>query len=654
MLKVAGEITKKIPDILEKEFLEANGMGSYACSTLLCIPTRRYHSLFNFSLNTPVKRYNFIPSILETVDYKNKTYMLNPFLNEENPSPKSYLEKFFIDLNPHFLYYFHTIKFQKSIIMPRYKNITILKYQLLKKPEEKVRLSFLPFVAIRNHHILNTNIEPEKYLIAVEKNYVRIEKDGIIFFILFSKGEFIKDGVIEKGIIYPVEKRRGLDYIESLYSPGIIEIELEDTEPVYIGISTTRQDVGKLEEWYEKERKRRENLIESLKIKNEMYKNLIISSEFFLSRRKEYFTIIAGYPWFTDWGRDTMISLPGIVLVPKKYDEAKKIFLLYLEHLNKGLIPNFFDEETGKPVYNSVDASLWFIVAVYKYLQYTHDWKFVKDELWEGIKSIIENYYNGTYYNIHMDYDKLIYAGEEGIQLTWMDAKYKERVITQRAGKPVEINALWYNAVRIAELLSARYGEVELNSKLEKLGFDIKKFFFRKFWNKQRGYLNDCVDVPPSGEVDPALRPNQIFAISLPFDDLLKQNQKIRVLNIIKEKLLTPRGIRSLSPDEPGYTGRYEGDLEKRDSAYHNGTVWGFLLGHFITAYLKTFNYSKQARREMHEILREYEKNIHEACIGNFSEIFDGDPPHYPKGCFAQAWSLAEYLRVRHEDFDSI
>lgn len=371
------------------------------------------------------------------------------------------------------------------------------------------------------------------------------------------------------------------------------------------------------------------------------------AAEIFLVRRETRQTVIAGYPWFTDWGRDTFISLPGLCLVTGRYETAWQIIESFSAHVSEGMVPNRFPDTGHDPEYNAIDASLWFIDAIDRYLAYSHDLTRVQSVAWPAIKQILDGYRSGTRYHIHMDGDGLITGGAPGVQLTWMDAKIGDWVVTPRHGKPVEVQALWIRALSVGARLATRFRDSSLVKRYQADRAHAVESFRKKFWHENGQYLYDTIDGPVGN--DTSMRPNQLYAISL-CDDLLTKAQAQHVLRIVADQLLTPVGLRTLSPHDPRYRPRYEGGPTERDGAYHQGTVWPFLLGPFITAWVKTFGCTKENKVVARSFLNGLEEHFQEACIGQISEIFDGDDPHHPRGCPAQAWSIAEPLRAMVED----
>jgi predicted glycogen debranching enzyme len=367
----------------------------------------------------------------------------------------------------------------------------------------------------------------------------------------------------------------------------------------------------------------------------------------FIVSRQEGETVIAGYHWFADWGRDTMIALPGLTLVNGQWHIAKNILAEFAKHVDQGMLPNRFPDAGEAPEYNTVDATLWFFEAVSSFVQYTADYEFVRTNLYSVLKDIIDWHVKGTRYGIHVDEDGLLFSGEPGVQLTWMDAKVGDRVVTPRHGKPVEIQALWYNALRVMEELAERFNEPNSMHEYGAMADKARASFNKLFWNEHADCLYDVVD----GEIrDPSIRPNQVIAISLT-NTMVSRDRAARILRVVEGELLTARGLRTLSPSDPNYIGRYEGGPDTRDSAYHQGTVWPWLMGPYITANVKTFG-QIAAQKFAATWLENFQPPLPEACLGQVSEIFDGDAPHAPRGCVAQAWSVAELLRAIVEDIE--
>jgi predicted glycogen debranching enzyme len=443
---------------------------------------------------------------------------------------------------------------------------------------------------------------------------------------------------------YRVEQERGLDFTEDLFNPCSFVFDLKSKTVARVLASTENTSVTNAEQYRIDEIRHRGLMASGAHAQNDLISTLIAAADQFIATREQGQTIIAGYHWFSDWGRDTMIALPGLTLTTGRPQIARSILREFARHVDRGMLPNRFPDAGETPEYNTVDATLWFFEAVRALLQYTSDYEFVRQELYTCLVDIIEWHIKGTRFNIHVDDDGLLFSGEPGVQLTWMDAKVDDWVVTPRHGKPVEIQALWYNALRIMQELSLKFKDSETALKYRRMADRARKSFNQQFWNEEAGCLYDVVN----GEArDAAIRPNQVLAISLTNSMLTKTKAK-RILEVVKRDLLTPRGLRTLSPVDPQYQGKYEGNPKNRDSVYHQGTVWPWLMGPYITACVKTFG-EKSGRRIGSEWLSEFREHLAEACLGQISEIFDGDEPYTPRGCVAQAWSVAEILRTAVE-----
>jgi predicted glycogen debranching enzyme len=401
--------------------------------------------------------------------------------------------------------------------------------------------------------------------------------------------------------------------------------------------------------------KRQNKIITVAKIRDETFRTLCLAADQFIAKRNSKCgdagkgpeprtTILAGFPWFADWGRDAFIALPGLLLSTGRVEDAKSVLTTFAAAVDEGMIPNRFDDYSDTAYFNSVDASLWFINAAFQYLYATGDSETFGQKLLPTIRWIIDSYSNGTRYGIGADTDGLITAGNDQTQLTWMDAKYDGVAITARHGKVVEINALWHNSLCwLAEFYATRRDR-ETEEHHKKMAEKVSSSFCRLFWNETAGYLNDCI--LPDGSADATLRPNQIFAVSLPFSPL-PHLQQATIVEVVQRNLLTPYGLRTLSAQDSRYKGQYVGSQKQRDEAYHQGTVWPYLIGPFVEAYLKVNNFSRKSRKKAAEFIEPLIRHLSEdGCLGQVCEIFDGDTPHKPKGCIAQAWSVAELIRA--------
>jgi predicted glycogen debranching enzyme len=443
---------------------------------------------------------------------------------------------------------------------------------------------------------------------------------------------------------YDRERERGLDYREDLYCPLSLVYSLSHWPQAMVIASTTAEHAIEARYSSTAERRRREAVPSSCPARHPIVERLVRAADRFIVQRGDSNTVIAGYHWFTDWGRDTMIALPGLTLVTGKFEIARNIIKTFASHLDRGMLPNRFPDAVDLPEYNTVDATLWFFEAIRSYVQYTGDLGFVRQHLYAALKDIVEWHLSGTRYGIRVDEDGLLKAGEPGMQLTWMDARVGEQPVTPRHGKPVEIQALWFNALRILEDFARRFEDTTAAVFLGHLAQKVQDRFNELFWNPK---LNCLYDVVNGDFLDDSIRPNQILALSL-HHSILDPSRHQAVLEIVERELLTPMGLRTLSPRDPRYRPHYEGDVESRDSAYHQGTVWPWLMGPFISAYIK--NGGPAEREQALRLLGAFAPHLNSAGLGYVSEIADAEPPFTPRGCIAQAWSVAELLRAAVED----
>lgn len=618
------------------EWLETNGLGGWAMGTLSGMNTRKYHSWLTSSFNPPTDRQVVIPKLTESISLGNDYYELdsNEFNhNTVHPSGYLFLHSFVKDFYPEWTFKTPLGELKRSLIMPNGKNKTIIKYEY--KGEKEVHFHIRPYHIFRDIHGL---YKPEGYLYSYESL-----RDGVIITdkaskkrcaILLDKDiEVNKTEHIYENVTYSEEVARGYDAKENWCTLGYLALTLKPNEVIYVTLTTEDSFNGAHAPMlFEKEVERRKALVKSTK--SEFEKQLFLSADQFIVERGESKSIIAGYPWFTDWGRDTMISLPGLALVTGRYEEAREILVAFKDVLQDGLIPNRFVETGSVPEYNTIDATLWFVVAIYQYHKYSGR---SATEFFPAIESIIENHIKGTRYHIKMTSDALLSGGEEGWQLTWMDAKLDGHVVTPRRGKAVEINALWYNVLKIA----AEFG-VNSNEDLESLAKKCKSSFNRGFVKPEGGLY----DVIGDDFKDETIRPNQVFAGGLPFKVINKQTA-LEVVKEVEQKLLTPHGLRTLPQSHPEYVPICRGDLHFRDYGYHQGTTWMWLWGAYAST--KLYSDHKKGSEVIKKQLKQIEKHFQEAGIGSLSEVFDGDKPHLPGGCPAQAWSVAEVLRILHD-----
>ncbi len=635
---------------IQREWVVSNGIGGFASSTIIGANTRRYHGLLIASLNPPIRRHLILSKLDETIELRDTQYQL---YTNQTPGYISngylHLQRFILDPFPTFLFSIKDVYIEKKIFMIYGRNSVVVLYKIF-NGSSAMNFKITPIVNFRDYHG-----DSSKQKMSFEKKnnssglVIKPNKHDVNIKIKISDGNFTGiDNAWFNNMEYAIEKERGLKSVEDHYIPGYFEIKLKPHETKFVTLAASTDEIENINglELIEKEQDRISELIEKAGYRNEFINTLVVAADSFIVHRRstDAKSILAGYPWFTDWGRDTMIALPGLTLVTKRFDDAREILLTFSKYIMDGLIPNMFPDEGQEPVYNTVDAPLWYFEAVFKYLAYTDDYDFVKEYIYTSLKQIIEKYVEGTKFSIRMDSDGLITAGEGGLQLTWMDAKVGDWVVTPRHGKAVEVNALWYNALKVMEHISEK---LNLNTKVYSDAADIvKKSFNKIFWNKDRSCLYDVVSrLGP----DDRIRPNQIFAVSLSFP-VLDSDKAKKVVGKVWEQLYTSYGLRSLSPEEAEYKGIYIGDQLSRDGAYHQGAVWSWLIGPFITAYRRVEDYSEKSKVVAKRLLEPFKDHIYDACMGSISEIFDGDEPLIPRGACSQAWGVAEVLRSYVEE----
>lgn len=627
------------------EWLETNGIGGYASGTVAGVNTRRYHGLLVAAIQPPVGRTVVVSKLEETIVVNDELFELsaNQYPGTVHPEGFQYLTKFERDLFPEFYYKAGNVELKKTIAAIHGENTTVVIYEVL-NAKEKFTFELLPLYACRDFHsTAHANDSIGQHFLFQDGVFRTVNYRGQPEFFISVPGSEFKES---QGWYYnfelAIEQYRGLDYKEDLYTHGKFIIELKKGSKVAIVISTDDATGKEGVQLFEKERKRREAVVKNFTTNDEL-KSLALAADQFIVKRGELQTIIAGYHWFSDWGRDTMISLPGLCLATGRLEDAKNILKAFATSVSEGMLPNRFPDQGEAPEYNTFDATLWFFHAIYKYYEHTQDKAFIQSIL-PVLQDIIDWHYKGTRYNIHVDTsDELLYGGQDGVQLTWMDAKVGDWVVTPRKGKPVEINALWYNALCVMEFLQSEKGNTAEIKKYKEKAKTVFNSFNEKFWNEEGGYLYDCIE----GDYrDETIRPNQIYAVSLPFP-LLKKEKAAMVFQVVKDNLFTPKGLRSLNSSHPDYKPVYGGDAWHRDGAYHQGTVWSFLLGAYIDALLKVKGIKGKA--EATSILNEFFDHLSEAGVGTVSEIFDAEAPHTSRGCMAQAWGVAEVLRVAVE-----
>jgi predicted glycogen debranching enzyme len=629
---------------LTSEWLETNGIGGFSSSTIVGLNTRRYHGLLTAATTPPVGRFVLLSKLEEVLVIDGRRYELsaNQYPGVVHPRGFDYQTGFRLEPFPRFTYEIEGVRLEKSVFMVQGENTTVVQYEL-EQTHQDIRLEVRPLIAFRDYHgtthensALNPHVETDNVLTSF-KPYA----DLPTLYLAHDSASVDPHGFWYRNFQYTIEQERGLDFAEDLFSPCSLTFDLSPTNKISIVASTAPRQASDAERYRETEIERRSVINKDAGPTNGLISVLRTAADQFIVARKHGDTVIAGYHWFADWGRDTMIALPGLTLTNGHSDIAKNILAEFATHVDQGMLPNRFPDAGEAPEYNTVDATLWYFEAVRSFVQHTGDYEFVRMNLYLVLKDIVNWHVKGTRYGIHVDEDGLLCSGAPGVQLTWMDAKVGDWVVTPRHGKPVEIQALWYNALRVMEDLAERFDDPDAKQKYSTLADKVYDSFNRVFWNEQAGCLYDVVN----GETrDSAIRPNQVIAISLT-NSMVAPDRAMSILNVIESELLTPRGLRTLSPTDANYIGRYQGGPGTRDGAYHQGTVWPWLMGPYITAYVKTFG-REAGRRFATMWLENFQEHLHEACLGQVSEIFDGDAPHAPRGCVAQAWSVAELLRV--------
>jgi predicted glycogen debranching enzyme len=626
------------------EWIQSNGTGAFAMGTVAGINTRRYHSLFLTSLNPPVKRYVLLSRVEEEVEVAGVRYALgaSQYPGIVDPAGYQHLQQFRLDPYPIWTYSTGPATLTKQFAMVQGRQSVMLSYTC----SQRARLCLRVFLAFREYHSLQHKREDFDGTPRVAETCVSFKPFAELpeMRLEHCGGQFQPEPNWYFNNEYLRDFERGADYREDLFSPGLLSFELNPNQPAWVMATTeplrSALTAESIAEVFQQERSRRQ-----VRARNTFIGRLTAAADQFKAKRADgHDTLLAGYPWFADWGRDTMISIPGIFISRGLLEDARKMIVAFLHHLDKGLIPDRFAETGHEPQYNTADATLWMFYAVYLYEKYGGDMDFVRNAFYPKVKEIIGWHRRGTHFGIHVDAsDGLLVAAHPGVQLTWMDAKTGDHVWTPRMGKPVEIEALWYNALKMAELWSTAMKDTGYAEQLRVWAGQVLQSFRAKFWNPKRNCLYDVIST--DGEPDAKIRPNQIFAVSLPFP-LLEQEQQRAVVSVVQKELLTPVGLRSLSPNDPDYKGRYEGDLPHRDDAYHNGTVWPYLMGPFVYAYLTAFGRSPESLQYCRRLISHFEPELTADGLGTLNEIYDGDPPHRPVGCVGQMWSVAEILRA--------
>ncbi len=685
-LYVGREICNNVEAGLNREWLVTNGLGGYASGSILGATTRSYHGLLVAALRPPVERSVLVTKIDEEIELHDGR-LLKLGVNEYQDGtidPQGYQHLDTVSLEGDIVCFSYQVqdnlKLQKRVWMEYGQNTTYVQYVLRGTYDEEeshapLMLRLLPFCLFRDYHSTTQGANDWHFLVENEGNSSRIRAyEGAAAFRLIAgpSAQFTTTGYWYWHVLHRRDRERGLPDLEDVYQPGIFLLQIAPGERVTLVLSAEsdlqngfggpqhEETVMKAYTLHQRRIKQLLNIADrstsSLTKRDPVHARLVVAADQFVVARPQSTsntpdslairlspdrkTIIAGYPWFTDWGRDSMISLPGLLLCTGRYSEARGLLKAFASFTHQGLIPNRFPDRSDPPEYNSADATLWMFHALHYYTTTTGDWSLLK-ELFPTLSDIIDWHLRGTAYGIGVDpKDGLLHAGEPGIQLTWMDAKVGDWVVTPRSGKPVEVNALWYCALCRMEswaihlsIDALQYGQMRSQ---------VSENFARRFWYEAGGYLYDVVDVGgKAGQNDASLRPNQLFAASLTHD-LLSEAQMRSMLQKVTDHLLTPMGLRTLSPDDPAYRNHFNGNQVQRDSAYHQGTVWPWLIGPYIDVHLHVYNDCAALLPLLQPLVR----HLWDDCLGTICEVAEPEPPFAPGGCIAQAWSVAELLRA--------
>ena len=634
-----------------REWLETNGIGGYASSSVSGANTRRYHGLLVASTRPPLGRMVLLSKFEEAVIIDGERYEIssNQYPGSVNPDGFKYITQFRLEPFPIWTIKLPGLEIEKTLFMVYGENTAVISWtvrhtETVHRPN--VELELKPLLAFRDHH----HLRHEDWAFA--SDYV--ETDDLVtmkpyadmprLYLAHSGAAIEKQGFWYRDFEYAIEQERGFDFREDLFQPFSMRFDLSDSATVIA--STEARRTSQAADYESAEIIRRAGLIVKAEAEDDFTMPLVLAADQFIVARGTGKTVIAGYHWFSDWGRDTMIALSGLTLATGRPEIAKSILLEFSKHISEGMLPNRFPDAGEVPEYNTVDATLWFFEAIRAYAESTGDFDMIRDELYDKLVDIVDWHVRGTRYQIHVDTDGLLYSGEPGVQLTWMDAKIGDWVVTPRTGKAVEIQALWYNALRVVADLAERFDDADRHKKYSEMADIACESFNGQFWNEGAGCLFDVVN---DDDKDASIRPNQVFAVSLRHT-MLNPGKARRVVDKVEAELLTPVGLRSLSPSDPHYVPIYIGSPLERDGGYHQGTVWGWLIGPFVEAFRKVHSKDAIADKRVNEILSGFRSHLTEAMAGQISEIFDADPPHLPRGCAAQAWSVAELLRVTSKD----
>ena len=660
---VAADVERRLPtapwrrsELINREWLVTNALGGYASGTLAGPPTRRYHSLLVAALPTPLGRLALLAHLDERIRLPHRR--VGWLSRRDESSPVVVSDFRLVGGLPVWQYTFDAVVLEKRLFMPNEQNSIIVTYRIA-RASEPVRFGLRPMIAVRTHEAPVDRTVPQEPVLVARQRCLEVHVGENVPTIRLAVRDhaapFTLDAITED-LHYDLEEQRGYAADGSTWSPGYYRVDLLEQEQVSFIASTEQMgviDALSPNEAWDTELERRTRLLVAAGNPDarSLTAELVLAADQFVikpvtrtadtARAKaageNARSVIAGYHWFTDWGRDTMISLEGLTLSTGRAAEARDTLLTFAHHLHEGLIPNLFPEGDQHGLYHTADATMWFFHAIDRYLTHTHDVDTLR-ELLPALDEILRRHRVGTVFGIRVDEDGLLTQGDPQLPLTWMDAKVGDWVVTPRRGKPVEINALFYNAVR---LLSDWRTALDVpDDDLATLAARTRQSFNQRFWYEKGGYLHDIVD--GEGGDDPSCRPNQIISFSLRYP-VLDEARWPAVLDVVTKKLLTPVGLRTLDPEHRDFKTQYFGDLRARDAAYHQGTVWAWLIGPYVDAWLRVHPGAQQQARRL---LQAFDDHLNEACVGSISEVFDAMAPHTPRGCVAQAWSVAEVLRT--------
>lgn len=639
---------ENLESLINKEWLETNGLGGYASSSICGANTRKYHGLLVASLNPPADRRVLVSKVEERIIESMQCYdiSVNQYPNTIHPQGHQYLKSFERRPISNWLYEGKNWQLRKKIFMVPHSNTTVVVYENTGDWEFDIELH--PLLVNKDYHSTSRENHFDFYY-EMGKSSMKVHAypDSAPLFLNWSKGSFKESRAWYKNIELSKEQYRGQDFVEDYYRIGYITTPLKPGQQISLLMTTDETMVGKKTAVLEKKIVQFLHSLKNQKAQNTFYDDLLVSGNQFLVNRAsiQSKTVVAGYHWFTDWGRDTMIAMRGLTIATGDQETSKSLLTTFLKYLDQGMLPNRFPDYEGQEIeYNTIDATLWLFIVMYEYHQKFKDQDFIERHL-KDLEGALLCHITGTRYNIHLTEEGFIYGGQDGWQLSWMDARVNGHVVTPRIGCPIEINALWYNAMSIYEYFC---GGCDL--KLHKDIVTVKNKFtknFKAYFLNEDGYLNDVVI--PNEKLDRSFRPNQIYAVSLPFPLLTKTEEK-NVVDLVGKKLLTDYGLRTLNREDSQFKGHYGGNQWDRDNAYHQGTVWPFLLMEYWQAFLKTNNYTVRSKEQVLLALKPLKEHFYHANgIHAISEIFDGENPKDGRGCMQQAWSVAALIKLYAE-----